>query len=358
MKRAAPELRITDAAGFEPARRMSGLSELFMPLEHLLVRGGDPRLTLDRACGLNDYGCGPAPAPETLCLSSSTASPISERAYQRAGLAREELIRSALALGLEEAFDARIEAMRDELRGHLGLSGDEADVVFSPSGTDSQLHALALAQGALGPRRTSIVVGADQTGSGTAFTARGRHFSAKTAGGRAVVRDTPIAGLAADSVMPPLLATGPEIRPNPDIDAAVLAAVETAIASGSGVLLQIMDSSKLGWHAPGEACLEEIARRWPDKVQVMVDACQMRLGRRRLRTHLERGHMVLITGSKFFGGPAFSGALLVPARLSRRLDPGRRIAAGLADYAGRSDWPKAWSALRAQFESRDRKSVV
>ncbi len=113
-----------------------------------------------------------------------------------------------------------------------------------------------------------------------------------------------------------------------------------------------MDSSKLGWRAPSAACLDEIARRWPRKVQVVVDACQARLGRRRLRSYLDRGYMVLITGSKFFGGPAFSGALLVPKGLSRALDRIEGIAPGLFDYAGRSDWPMAWTALRSRFERR------
>jgi hypothetical protein len=62
--------------------------------------------------------------------------------------------------------------------------------------------------------------------------------------------------------------------------------------------------------------------------------------------------MVLITGSKFFGGPAFSGALLVPSVLSLAPQRGEGIAAGLADYANRSDWPQRWSALRSRFESR------
>jgi hypothetical protein len=118
------------------------------------------------------------------------------------------------------------------------------------------------------------------------------------------------------------------------------------------VLLQIMDCSKLGWRAPGAACLDEIARRWPDKVLVVVDACQMRLGRRRMRNHLDRGYLVLITGSKFFGGPAFSGALLVPSRLARSLDAAAEVSRGLLDYAGRSDWPNRWANLRSRFESR------
>jgi len=29
-----------------------------------------------------------------------------------------------------------------------------------------------------------------------------------------------------------------------------------------------------------DRCLDEISARWPDRVQVVVDACQMRLGAR------------------------------------------------------------------------------
>jgi hypothetical protein len=85
---------------------------------------------------------------------------------------------------------------------------------------------------------------------------------------------------------------------------------------------------------------------------VVVDACQTRLGRGRLRRYLERGYMVLVTGSKFFGGPAFSGALLVPSSLAPALESGEGIAPGLRDYISRSDWPLRLTALRSQFESR------
>lgn len=59
-----------------------------------------------------------------------------------------------------------------------------------------------------------------------------------------------------------------------DADAEVMRAIEDSLAQGRRVLLQIMDSSKLGWRAPSAACLGEITRRWPRKVQVVVDACQ------------------------------------------------------------------------------------
>src|SRR6202035_6168835 len=99
-----------------------------------------------------------------------------------------------------------------------------------------------------------------------------------------------------------------------------------------------MDSSKFGWRAPSDQCLDEIAARWPGQVQIVVDACQMRLGRARLRKYLDRGFLVLITGSKFFTGPPLSGALLVPEALWGRVAQMADVPVGLAGYTARGDW--------------------
>ncbi|MGZ5871536.1 MAG: hypothetical protein ACXWKP_05425 [Bradyrhizobium sp.] len=330
------------------------MAELFAPLDRLLSGGGDPRLTINPANGLNEYGCQPFPCPDTLSFSSSTATSISQRAYDRALNAREALMRSAIAVGIEAAFDTRIETMRDELRDCLGLSRTKADVVFSPSGTDSQLQALFLARALLGPALTTVVVAADQTGSGTVHTARGCHFSAATANGDQVRKGEPIAGLAhsVDSVALRLFDEVGQARTQIANDSLVLGTVERLVAQGSKVLLQIMDSSKFGWRAPSDQCLDEIAVRWPSQVQIVVDACQMRLGRARLRKYLDRGYMVLITGSKFFTGPPFSGALLVPSAFADHLDAATGIAPGLLEYNSRSDWPQNWPNLRSRFPIR------
>jgi hypothetical protein len=335
-------------------RSASAMAELFAPLDRLLGSGGDPRLTINPASGLNEYGCQPFPCPDTLSFSSSTATSISERAYDRAREARDSLMQSAIAIGIEAAFDARIEAMREELKASLGLSRTQADVVFSPSGTDSQLQALFLTRARLGPTLTSVIVAADQTGSGTVNTARGCHFNAVTANGSRVRKGEPIAGLAhsVDSVALRLFDEAGDIRPQAASDTMILGAVERAVASGSRVLLQVMDSSKFGWRAPSAQCLEEITMRWPDQVQIVVDACQMRLGRTRLRNYLDRGYLVLVTGSKFFTGPPFSGALLVPPGLAQDIDPAGDIAPGLLEYTSRSDWPKSWPGLRSRFPVR------
>ena len=339
----------------EQSRSASAMAELFAPLDRLLSGGGDPRLTINPATGLNEYGCQPFPSPDTLTFSSSTATSISLRAYDRARAARDELMQSAIAVGIEAAFDARVEAMRDELKACLGLSRTKAEVVFSPSGTDAQLQALFLTRARLGPAVTTVIVAADQTGSGTVNTSRGCHFSAATANGSVVRKGEPIAGLApfVNSVALRLFDEAGDIRPRAASDAMVLGAVENAVANGSHVLLQVMDSSKFGWRAPSERCLDEISRRWPHQVQIVVDACQMRLGRTRLRNYLDRGYLVLITGSKFFTGPPFSGALLVPAVLAQGFDTAGNIAPGLLEYSSRSDWPQNWPGLRSRFPVRE-----
>src|SRR5260370_871012 len=152
--------------------------------------------------------------------------------------------------------------------------------------------------------------------------ARGQHFSAATANGASVRKGEPIAGLAhsAASVALPLFDAAGVFRPQIESDLQVFSAVEKSIADGRNVVLQIMDSSKLGWRAPSDKCLDEISMRWPDRVQIVVDACQMRLGRARLQQYLDRGYLVIVTGSKVFSVPPLTCGLAVPAAFSSALD--------------------------------------
>lgn len=322
-------------------------ASLFQPLPFLLAAGGDQRLALAR--GVNAYGCKPYADPHLLDFASSTASTISQAGFARAERAREALLRDASSMGTEHAYDAAIERARFALRRHLNIG--EAEVVFTPSGTDAQLQALFLTRAVFGdvPLAT-IVVGSDQTGSGTAFTALGRHFGSVTSRGDAVEKNGVIAGLAENlaSIAVPFCQDG-RLRTGAEMDAAVLKAVADAVAGGSKVLLQFMDASKLGWRAPSASCLAEIMERWPHDVRIVADACQLRVGRRRIGNYLSCGHLVLITGSKFFTGPAFSGALLVPERLARLLEELHVAPFGLARYATQFDIPHRWPMLRAAF---------
>lgn len=317
-----------------------------IPLEELLASGGDGRLSLNSPDRRNSYGCTLYPRPALLDFGSSTASSISPRAYARVETAQAQMWLDAVRNDPAGVFDDRVEEARHGLRRHLGANG--AEIVFSPSGTDAQLQALFLVKALLGAPLTTIIVGADQTGSGTLHTARGCHFSDRTALGTSVEKGTAILGLCEQlrTIAIPFCDDAGRLRTDRQMDEAVEQAVTNAIARGDKVLLQGMDSSKLGWRGPSSACTAAIAGAWPDQVRIVVDACQMRLGRPQLKNYLDRGYFVLLTGSKFFTGPAFSGALLVPASQAGLIDNIAAAPQGLGSYSTCWDWPRRWHFLR------------
>src|SRR5260370_8457791 len=63
------------------SRSAAAMGELFLPLDRLLVSGGDPRLKIDPVSGVNVYGCQPLPFPGTLSFASTTATSISPPPY-------------------------------------------------------------------------------------------------------------------------------------------------------------------------------------------------------------------------------------------------------------------------------------
>jgi hypothetical protein len=93
------------------------------------------------------------------------------------------------------------------------------------------------------------------------------------------------------------------------------------------------------------SCVAALGERYRDAMDVVVDACQTRLNPGTVRDYIERGWIVQITGSKFFTGPPFSGALLAPAAVARRL-ASRPLPAGLGLYSGRAEWPSDQSGLQ------------
>ncbi|HEX4177476.1 MAG TPA: hypothetical protein VHY57_03525 [Rhizomicrobium sp.] len=319
-------------------------------LDEFLVSGGDGRLTLS-AQSENAYGCTPFPATGLIDFASSTASAISPQAYARARAAHQELLTASLHQGPGAACEAAVATARAALLGHLQLR--DAEVVFSASGTDAQLQTLFLVRLLNPGTLATVIVGADQTGSGTAHTARGRHFSQTTSIGVAVEKGQVITGLdGIDSIEVGFRDASGDFRDAAEMDAAVLKAVEQALAGHDHVLLQAMEASKFGWKAPRDTLLETIAARFPGRVQIVADACQLRISRLRLQALLDKGMMVLVTGSKFFTGPAFSGALLVPHALADRLARIAAPAGQLAGYATRFDWPQSWTGLRNRFSHR------
>jgi hypothetical protein len=93
-------------AQFEAVRTLAA------PAEHLLTTGGDTRLRLDPASGLNAYGCSPRPRPWAVTFASSTASSISDLAYQEVERLRQGLLSAALLGDLEAACEEELKRVK------------------------------------------------------------------------------------------------------------------------------------------------------------------------------------------------------------------------------------------------------
>lgn len=328
------------------------LAILHRPIEELLVSGSDTRALLDPQTGLNRFGCKPLPCPDVFSFASSTATSISPRAFCRVEAERERL----LELSSDANFlDEQTECQRHDLRQLLDLSHSGVDIVFSPSGTDTVLQALFLTRAMhKADPMDCILTASDETGSGVSHALAGQHFDTVTAGGVPVVKGEAITGVA-DGITRidfPMRDTYGNRRSSDEMDHELFAAVWRSVASGHRVFLLVMDSSKLASRCPGMDCLLRLQDRFGDTLQIVVDACQMRCSSARLKWHLDQGHLVVISGSKFFTGPPFSGALLVPSSLSSLAEKITVATRGIQDYTNRYAWPLAWTRLRNALSDR------
>ena len=344
------ELRRSPAAQAEAFNLSARLQHVAAPVEALLARGGDPRIAIEPASGRNGYGASGRPVLNEIVFSSSTASTISEPAYRAAEGLRRRLLWSAVRGEMADAFAGEMASLRDRLADFLGLANSES-IVLTASGTDSELVAQALALATRPEPMVSVLIAPDETGSGIPRAAAGTHFLGLTALGETVVPGAALHGWNPNARGVRGIAVRNLVgrcRSLDEVDAEVEAEVEAVVAGGGRVLLHVIDSAKTGVGAPSIACLNRLARRHGPMVEVLVDACQMRLSTEAIRGYLAAGAMVQITGSKFYGGPPFSGALLLPAGMSRLAASGVALPGGLADYSSRHDWP---TALAATFDN-------
>ena len=318
-------------------------------LKHLLTVGSDSRIVIADG-GLNRYGC-TTEVRDAIPFGSCTCSSPSTRGIQRAGDLLDRLRRSSSA---EAEAESVYQEHRSRLRSLLTLP-DQVEIAFAPSGTDAELLVLALARMLRPQRIVNIVVGPTEVGSGTPAAAGGKHYDDVVPRGDQVISGDPICPEFADGVD----VQNVEIRDESGnmleealIDAMVTSLVVDAIESGAQVLLHVVAHSKTGMHAPSLDCIERISRHLPDDVAIVIDAAQGRVSRRGLREALALGYMVMLTGSKFYGGPPFSGALLIPPNLQPSLVDDRlkehrlHWKHGLSQYFTPFELPPAWTTIR------------
>jgi hypothetical protein len=311
----------------------------------LMTTGGDARLDLKPDSGLNRYFSAPRPS-RVLAYASSTANDISEAAYAHV----ERLLR---VLGRDlsgESYSARLDALRDRLRAAYSIPED-VDIVFAPSGTDLEYVALACVAGRGANGTHNILLGADEVGSGCIHSAYGRYFAGSTALGIETQAGAPVPGIgetSVDMVDVPVRDAEGRARASADIAAAMDEAIAGADEAGRHVLVHVVHGSKTGLILPSLADIDALGVRHGEAASFVVDACQARITSAAIADYLARGAIVFVTGSKFMGGPPFSGFAFVPGRFRERAQP---LAPGLATIFRRAEWPSGWPGSDTLEES-------
>jgi hypothetical protein len=314
----------------------------------LLTAGGDGRIRLDETTGKNQYGCRPFPDERACAFGSSTASVISVDGFSGAERLTERLSQ-ALAQGAHpaELYAAELARIRSEFLRLLGVSDlPGLKTLIARSGTD--LHRIVAQLIGLGANEPPLVIACEpaETGSGVAQALGGLSSAAVSL--RSHVSNFRFSGSPHPCQIVAAAMREPDGQPRAPqaIDEEVQALASAAASLGRRVLLVLMDVSKTGLISPSIGCALDLKQRFPSQVEVLVDACQLRIAPPTLRAYLNADFMVAATGSKFMTGPTFSGALLMPDGVARRLSA-HGLPMTLAPHTARADWPTGWPGADA-----------
>ncbi len=319
------------------------IDNLAKPTEYLLMAGGDFRLNIDEVDLLNKYGCRPFPRPEAFTFASSTATSVSNFAYDKTDKVRSILIKDSLKNGFQKTAIEFSESLKNNLKKIFKLN-DACQILFSPSGTDSSLQIAAITQIITEKEITHVLVASDETGSGVAGALKGCHFENNTALNYPAKKGERIEGFRdIDLIKIPFRDEKGKLKTTAQLDEEVFKAISDTNKLGRHIVLHVMDHSKLGYQSPSENMMDKLSTLKDLSIQVLIDAAQLRLDPADLKSYLSKGYIVSITGSKYFTGPPYSGALIFPETVSKLIETAKNtLPKGLTKYYNHSDWPVSW----------------
>ncbi|MBD0779576.1 hypothetical protein HPE56_17380 [Maribacter sp. ANRC-HE7] len=319
------------------------IENLAKPTEYLLMDGGDLRLNIDEIDLLNKYGCRPFPRPEAFTFASSTATSVSNYAFDKTDKVRSILIRNSLKNGFEKTTIEFSELLKNNLRKVFKLY-DGCEIIFSPSGTDSALQIAAITQIVSQNDITHVLVASDETGSGVPAALKGCHFENTTALNHPVKKGDKIEGFRdVDVIKITFRDEKGALKSTKQLDDEVFNAISKTNALGRHVVLHTMDQSKLGYQSPSDELIQRLNTLDKLSMQIIVDGSQLRLDPKDIKNYLNKGYIVTITGSKYFTGPPYSGALILPKSVGESIHSVKnKLPEGLTKYYNHSDWPTSW----------------
>lgn len=307
--RQSPAVRAVDEAC--ASAKASGYNHF----EALLTAGGDDRSSIDTETGTNKYHIRPQPVhPEHVFRGSCTGNPPTARGYSAAKRLYDNAFRGLDGQPLERALRHVFSDQRHRIAVLLNLPAG-AEVILCPSGSDAEYLPLAIAR-TLQPhaKLTSGVAQLREIGAGSAPAAMGRYFATHAPLiGRIPDELEYLAGFEGISGM---ITSAREIDGTVvDSAAEMHSFVETALSRGLFPITHGVFGGKTGIRDDSMPASLDCGRTSLG----VVDACQGRFTHKELHSWLSQDSLVLFTGSKFYQGPPFCGAVIIPKAIAEQL---------------------------------------
>ena len=309
-------------------------------LEKLITSGGDERLDIDPESGLNKYNLDVLDHTTIFNRGSCTCNPLN--------------IDSISKFDHPDSIDVQ-DAFRDiryRLKKLINYPDeDKFNVFLAPSGSDLTYYPLVFSKMLYPDKKIcSLVTCPEELGSGTLKAAGGSFYMERNQFGQKIEKDSLLYAKEPIKLLhfPARNSEGFII----DHRKAILDKIDS-----------VKDYSRIGYLVVGsksgiENDIQVISEIQEDVLWV-VDLCQFRTRKRLINSLLDLNCMVMITGSKFYQSPPFSGALLVPKSLTGQLKKARfDNLEPFRNLFSQNDIPESLPVLRSIFQDYDNRGLA
>ncbi|WP_139058849.1 hypothetical protein [Thiorhodococcus drewsii] len=279
-------------------------SRTISDLERLLSQGADERIFLNNE-GLTKYGT-PLVRNSYLNRGSCTCSAARDGDVV--------LINNLLRSHKDSTDWIKLRrSLENELKIELGWDErHDFDLFFAPSGTDLVYYPLIFSQ-LLFPEKMiqNLITCIEEIGSGARLSSLGRFYANYNQFGESVAKGSDI--IPDQKIQAHFFKARSEFG-NIHNHADSIRKIVHEHPEDS-IIINLVYGSKSGIE-DDLGMIDEINE---NNVQWVVDICQFRHSREIFHDLISKGAMVMITGSKFYESSPFSGAMLVPKEISRKL---------------------------------------
>ncbi|MDA8792404.1 hypothetical protein N9N67_04115 [Bacteriovoracaceae bacterium] len=293
----------------------------FLPTFLLLTQGGDDRSVLDLNAYTNKYNTSTLPRCD-VSRSSCTSSTISTEAY----LHIEQFHFQLMVNYIKQEINPSVlfqQQTQEVLSYFLGPASENlAQMALTPSGTD--IEYLCTWLGVMRSfeiypeqyiKKVKVIVNGDlEVGSGTKMACGLKSFNDITPLRSKINKGEDLDNRKDISIEVESFSARDEnanIIPQADSEQKIIQLIDQSIKDNYIVVFHYVHASKTGVSIPGFSITEKLKKRYGQKFICIVDAAQMRIKSESVESYLNNDMNLIVTGSKFIGGPPFAGALLI-----------------------------------------------